>query len=560
MKLFSLFAFGAVFLCFQATIHAEKNKEFQERAEIYSRLIDCDYYKSDEYEYKNFTELSTLPNAQPTGYLARVPVYILGSRDGHIILSPTNTPNKTTDQVYEILLGGWGNTRAVLRKKIRNYAFVDVEAKNILSPVRPLKVVIEVSKDGHINVFTDNNVEPLLSAYDPNPLPVKYISFASFEYANVEYLYNCVSDKSAVLSANSIPKKPAQPSDPSDLQTVPIEDLVHKCKYEEHWENDYKTFHALSDFNTQAEGYQFKVHFYAHGSQDVHVVLSATDKPNLEKDSVYEIIIGGWKNTRHVIRRKKGEEVLEELHLPELLLENKQSKFLIQLTNNNELEVFVGGKLYKPVLWTKDPKPIPVKYISFASNDGNRVLVFYNCEGDKTSNVLSTKETNNLVVPAIHEEEVLNKKCKHYDAWENNYTDTIKLKSLANVQPEGYVVRLPLYIQGVRDAHILLSQSSEPDPNNGYEILLGGWGNLKTLIRKNGEVIAETEEYNVLNEFKPIKVLIEMTRDGEIRVLTEYNTHQPLLQVKDANPLTDLNTLSFTAYFRDIKFWYDCKE
>lgn len=119
--------------------------------------------------------------------------------------------------------------------------------------MRPLKVVIEITKgsfyfftwtekqifvcskliikfssfffslDGHINVLTDNKAEPLLSAYDPNPLPVKYISFASFEYANVEYLYNCVSDKTALVSA--VPKKPAHQVDPNDLQTVPVEGI-----------------------------------------------------------------------------------------------------------------------------------------------------------------------------------------------------------------------------------------------------------------------------------------------------------------------------------------------
>lgn len=46
------------------------------------------------------------------------------------------------------------------------------------------------------------------------------------------------------------------------------------------------------------------------------------------------LVIGGWKNTRHVIRRKKGEEVLEELNLSDLLLEDKQSKILIQLSKS----------------------------------------------------------------------------------------------------------------------------------------------------------------------------------------------------------------------------------
>lgn len=140
-----------------------------------------------------------------------------------------------------------------------------------------------------------------------------------------------------------------------------------------------------------------------------------------------------------------------------------------------------------------------------------------------------------LLIISFCDSTVLNKRCKHFDAWENTYTDAIKFKSMANAQADGYVFRLPIYVQGVRDAHILLSHSVDPDPNNGYEIckfnlnfsqgkifinvlkfffyvVIGGWGNLRTLIRKNGEVIAETDEYNVLNEFKPIKVLIEMTR------------------------------------------------
>lgn len=60
--------------------------------------------------------------------------------------------------------------------------------------------------DGHIRVFTDDKDEPLITAFDPNPLEVKYLSFASHGGADVEYLYNCVSDKTSVLSGNAIPK------------------------------------------------------------------------------------------------------------------------------------------------------------------------------------------------------------------------------------------------------------------------------------------------------------------------------------------------------------------
>lgn len=69
---------------------------------LVSGLVDCDYYQTNEYNYTHFVELSSLKDAQPTDYWARVPVYVIGPRDAHIILSTTNTPNRDVDFVYEI--------------------------------------------------------------------------------------------------------------------------------------------------------------------------------------------------------------------------------------------------------------------------------------------------------------------------------------------------------------------------------------------------------------------------------------------------------------------------
>lgn len=75
--------------------------------------------------------------------------------------------------------------------------------------------------EGHIRVFTDDKDSPLISAYDPNPLKVKYLSFASFQGASVEYLYNCESDKTAVLSSNAIRKEEAE-APTSNLLDAPL--------------------------------------------------------------------------------------------------------------------------------------------------------------------------------------------------------------------------------------------------------------------------------------------------------------------------------------------------
>lgn len=69
--------------------------------------------------------------------------------------------------------------------------------------------------------------------------------------------------------------------------------------------------------------------------------------------------------------------------------------------------------------------------------------------------------------------QALTKNCKYYEAWENGYNDYFKISD--KYRPEGYLLRLPLYIQGARDAHIILSQTANPDLDNDsiYEIAIG---------------------------------------------------------------------------------------
>lgn len=89
-------------------------------------------------------------------------------------------------------------------------------------------------------------------------------------------------------------------------------------------------------------------------------------------------------------------------------------------------------------------------------------------------------------------------------------------------------------------------------------LVLGGWGDTKHLIRKNGDAVVKVHEYNVLNEFQPIKVIVELNNNGELKVFTDANKFTPLLYYKDPQPIKNLSTISFTAYFRDIDFYYAC--
>lgn len=538
----------------------EQNAEFRERAEIYSRLIDCDYYKTTEYNYTQFVNLNDVKDAQPTGYFARVPVYVIGARDGHIVLSKTNTPNRDTDFAYEFLFGGYGNTRIVIRKRIQNYPLKELILSEIISELRPLKVLIEVAKNGHIKVFTDNKAEPIIEAFDPFVLPVQYLSFASYQGSPNEYLYNCNSDKTTIDTSNDIQKQPvAVPT--NDLSRVSLDTLVTKCQTEETWELQYNKFHELKSLkNSQAENYLFKLNFFIFGGKDVHILLSSTEKPNIETESAYEIVLAGYGGTRQVIRKTvEGDDLFEKLQLKDLISDEQQNRVLIQMNKDGLIEVFVGELQYKAVIKAVDHKPVDVKYVSFASNDGARVLYFYNCDDEKAAaSTLPPLPSHALLAgPIDNNEEVLAKKCKHLHAWEDKYTTAIKLESIKNSKPDGFRVQLPFWVKGVRDVQILLTPGTL-DPKDGYEIVLGGWGDTKHLIRKNGDVVTKVNEFNVLNEFKPIKVVVELTQAGELRVYTDSNKSKPLLEFKDQHPIDNLSTLSFTAYYRDLDFYFGC--
>lgn len=54
---------------------------------LFLGLIDCDYYKTDDYNYSKFVDLKNINDAQPDGYYARVPIFLIASRDAHVVLS-----------------------------------------------------------------------------------------------------------------------------------------------------------------------------------------------------------------------------------------------------------------------------------------------------------------------------------------------------------------------------------------------------------------------------------------------------------------------------------------
>lgn len=58
---------------------------------------------------------------------------------------------------------------------------------------------------------------------------------------------------------------------------------------------------------------------------------------------------------------------------------------------------------------------------------------------------------------------VLVTKCNYYSNSDYDYKNFIKISDIKNSQPDGFILRIILYIQGARDGNILLATSDHPN-------------------------------------------------------------------------------------------------
>lgn len=93
------------------------------------------------------------------------------------------------------VIGEEGNSHIVIRKRMSGAVLAHAYWPNILSQWKKKKFVFEVNHDGVINLFSEvDPYKPLITAFDPLPVHVEYISFKnhlpekmSFYFGNVAH-------------------------------------------------------------------------------------------------------------------------------------------------------------------------------------------------------------------------------------------------------------------------------------------------------------------------------------------------------------------------------------
>ena len=128
---------------------------------------------------------------------------------------------------------------------------------------------------------------------------------------------------------------------------------------------------------------------------DVHIALAPDDlyEPGVNEQDVYEVVIGGWGNTKSAIRRGNQGRELASAETPSIISADEWRGFWIstRMTEENSLEITFGkiGQAI-PLMLGIDPDPVDMQYLGLASWGGGMEAFYRNVRTGKVDEIFFT--------------------------------------------------------------------------------------------------------------------------------------------------------------------------
>ncbi|XP_019614801.1 PREDICTED: cell wall protein RBR3-like [Branchiostoma belcheri] len=383
--------------------------------------------------------------------------------DAHIGLSPAN--QDATD-MYEIVLGGWGNTKSAIRRGKLGSDVTNVDTPAINSPTEYRTFWINLASDGTISVGKGGESLPFMSWTDPNPIRVSYAGYstgwgsdgrwkfcsetgttqASTTVGTTEVVATTPTvqcDNPTVLNGNSGSfTSPGYPGNypnnayctwqisvsTSDVVTIRFTEF--SLEYNRNCGFDSLVVHdgpdatapvlvtlcgssartvtttgnsaflvftsdgsvtrsgfvanftselhcSMTMLKTTDTTYEYRwdlpqrtgtrFTFQVSANSDAHIGLSPA---NQDATDMYEIVLGGWGNTKSAIRRGKLGSDVTNVDTPAINSPTEYRTFWINLASDGTISVGKGGESLPFMSWT-DPNPIRVSYAGYSTGWGS---------------------------------------------------------------------------------------------------------------------------------------------------------------------------------------------
>ncbi|KAI5639723.1 farnesoic acid 0-methyl transferase domain-containing protein [Phthorimaea operculella] len=237
--------------------------------------------------------------------------------DAHLAL--TAGPYES-NPCYEIIIGGWKNQKSVIRKTVdgNKEDKAEVDSAYILNAGEFRDFYVRWD-GGVIGVHHKNSSEPFLKWEDPKPFSITHVGFltawgstGSWEFDNGEKF-----------------------------------DTPDKLEYR---------------FRPVMNGY---LDFDYCGPDSCDICLTSAPR---EGEPMYEVILGGWENTKSVIRLNKQLRDKKREQTPGIITPDKFKQFLLEW--NNGRITLRDRNVNEMILEWSDPAPFPVTHFGVRSGYG----------------------------------------------------------------------------------------------------------------------------------------------------------------------------------------------
>ncbi|KAI8519677.1 hypothetical protein Bbelb_029340 [Branchiostoma belcheri] len=248
---------------------------------------------------------------------------------------------KATDTTYRYRwdLPQLTGTRFTFQVSANNDAFIGLSPENhdvtnmyeivigIISPTEYRTFWINLAPDGTISVGKGGVSQPFMSWRDPNPIRVSYAGYSTGWGATGRWKF-CSNE------------------DPGCSQKAT--DTTYRYRWD----------------LPQLTGTRFT--FQVSANNDAFIGLSPE---NHDVTNMYEIVIGGWSNTKSAIRRRKQGESRALVSTPGIISPTEYRTFWINLAPDGTISVGKGG-VSQPFMSWRDPNPIRVSYAGYSTGWG----------------------------------------------------------------------------------------------------------------------------------------------------------------------------------------------
>lgn len=483
----------------------------------------CENYTTQVSSYTQFFPLEKSNKAE--NLLANLTFYVKAESNAHIVLSSTIQPSEN-EPVYEVVLGAANNTMSEIRRMQKAKSKVTVKMTDAVSSSEWKAYWIRISADGLVQVGREKEDKPFIYWKDSQPLQVKYYSFSTWEDVTTSWKHQCSPSNSSNEFDRTIER--IFGDDDQQCKTLHTDSIL------------YHQFFPIEKQNKTSD-ILASVTFHVKAASDAHIFLSTKPNPPINEPG-YEIVLGSASNTASEIRRGQKSENKTRIATNNIVSRDEWRSFWIRVKSSGLIMIGTEGEDW-PILYWQDPKPLPIKYYSFASWHGVDVLWEHQCP-----------TTNSQPIERIQREIEIPENCQNTFTFSYNYTEFFPIDKI-NLDGDNFVL-LTFFIKANSNAHVLLSQTTKVTGTEPvYEIVLGSANNVASEIRKGQKTENREMKYmaNAVShdEWKGYWVRVEA--DGLIMVGSEGEDF-PFMYWKDPQPFK-IEYYSFSSWFDTTAIW-----